>query len=197
MEGDDHPHFEPHETLDLPRQVIRVHDFYDGDGWILDIGGGGEGIIGLIMGRQVVSIDLIRRELAETSNDSLKVVMDATVLGFPDSTFDAVTAFFSLMYMMDDTLEAALKEASRVLKPGGEFLIWEPIVRPPGSSEKKVFISWLDVELPDGSLVETGYGHYLRRLEPDRIIPQAERSGLRLIDSRIEGSTFFLRMTKT
>lgn len=196
MEGDGHPQFEPHEILDLPRQVIRVHDFYDGDGWILDIGGGGEGIIGLMKGRQVVSIDLIRRELSETSNDSLKVVMDAMELGFPDSTFDAVTAFFSFMYMMDDALEAALKEASRVLKPGGELFIWDPIVRPPGSSEKKVFISWLDVELPNGSLVETGYGHYLRRLGPDRITSLAERWGLRLIESRIEGSTFFLQMMK-
>jgi len=196
MEENDHPHFEPQETLDLPKQIIRIHDFYGGDGWILDIGGGGEGIIGLVKGRQVVSIDLIRRELEETSNDSLKIVMDATNLSFLDSTFEVITAFFSFMYMMDETLDAALREISRVLKTGGELLIWDPIVSQADSPGHKVFISWLDVELPDGRLVETGYGHFLRRLEPERIIHRAEGMGLELIERRIEGATFFLRMMK-
>jgi SAM-dependent methyltransferase len=196
MEEDGHHHYGPHEILDLPKQIIRIHDFYTGDGWILDIGGGGEGIIGLVKGRQVVSIDRIRRELEETSNDSLKIVMDATDLSFLDSTFEVITAFFSFMYMMDETLDAALREISRVLKTGGELLIWDPIVSQADLPGHKVFISWLDVELPDGRLVETGYGHFLRRLEPERIIHRAERLGLELIERRIEGATFFLRMMK-
>jgi hypothetical protein len=47
-------------------------------GFILDIGGGGEGIIGKLNGTQVVAIDTSERELAETKNEALKVVMDAT-----------------------------------------------------------------------------------------------------------------------
>ncbi|MDH5201498.1 MAG: hypothetical protein OEW93_11465, partial [Candidatus Bathyarchaeota archaeon] len=50
------------------------------EGFILDIGGGGEGIIGKLNGRQVVSIDLSAGELEETDNESLKIVMDATDL---------------------------------------------------------------------------------------------------------------------
>jgi hypothetical protein len=46
-------------------------------GWILDIGGGGEGIVGQLNGRQVVAIDTSQEALEETQNDVLKAVMDA------------------------------------------------------------------------------------------------------------------------
>src|SRR5512136_2785483 len=52
------------------------------DGFILDVGGGGEGIIGKLNGKQVVSIDTSEEELEETKNESLKIVMDATDLKF-------------------------------------------------------------------------------------------------------------------
>ena len=42
------------------------------DGFILDIGGGGRGIIGKLNGRQVVAIDKNERELEETKNEALK-----------------------------------------------------------------------------------------------------------------------------
>ena len=56
------------------------------DSFILDLGGGGEGIVGKLNGRQVVAIDTSVEELQETKNDAWKVVMDATdlmiVIGF-------------------------------------------------------------------------------------------------------------------
>ncbi len=42
------------------------------DGLILDIGGGGEGIIGKLNSKQVIAIDTSERELLETQNEALK-----------------------------------------------------------------------------------------------------------------------------
>jgi len=69
-------------------------------GRILDIGGGGEGVIGQFKGEQVVAIDPNRSELEEAkSTKDLKIVMDAKDLQFLDNTFDTVTAFFTMMYI--------------------------------------------------------------------------------------------------
>ena len=71
-------------------------------GWILDIGGGGEGVIGQLMGTQVVAIDRSAAELEEAAPGPLKIVMDASELRFLDASFSAGTAFFCLMYIRDE-----------------------------------------------------------------------------------------------
>ncbi|TFF89622.1 MAG: methyltransferase domain-containing protein, partial [Promethearchaeota archaeon] len=66
----------------------------DLNGRILDIGGGGEGVIGQLKGAQVVAIDLRADELMEAADgDYLKVIMDAKQLKFLDDYFDTITAF--------------------------------------------------------------------------------------------------------
>jgi hypothetical protein len=65
-----------------------------GTGYVLDIGGGGEGVIGRMEGLQVVAIDTREDELLEAPEGPLKVVMDARDLQFLDGTFFAATAFF-------------------------------------------------------------------------------------------------------
>ena len=63
-------------------------------GEILDIGGGGEGIIGRVYGQQVTAIDNIQEELDEAPSSCKKMLMDASELEFSDETFDHVTFFF-------------------------------------------------------------------------------------------------------
>ena len=63
----------------LEKHTVEMHPI-ETDGFILDIGGGGEGIISRLNGRQVVAIDPSSSELEETKNEGLKVVMDATDL---------------------------------------------------------------------------------------------------------------------
>jgi len=41
------------------------------DGFILEIGGGGEGIIGGLKGKQVIAIDRNEEKLEETKNEAL------------------------------------------------------------------------------------------------------------------------------
>ncbi len=117
MEEGHHRQFDEGELFNLPRQSICIPDL-DCDGWI-HIGGGGEGIIGLVGGKQVVAIDISPEELEEVENDSLRIIMDATELKFLDGTFDLLTAFYTFMYMPDEVVRRSLEEISRVLVPGG------------------------------------------------------------------------------
>jgi hypothetical protein len=55
------------------RQEVVVEDF-SSSGFILDIGGGGEGVIGILKGQAVVAIDFRAEELAEAADGPLKGV---------------------------------------------------------------------------------------------------------------------------
>ena len=59
---------------------------------ILDLGGGGEGVIGLIYGGQVTAIDNRQEELDEAPKGPVKLVMDAAALAFAGGSFQTVTA---------------------------------------------------------------------------------------------------------
>lgn len=125
--------------------------------WILDIGGGGEGVIGELMGKQVVAIDLRKDELEETSNDSLKIVMDASDLKFLDESFSMVTAYYALMYMPLDVQEKVFAEVYRVLKPGGYFLVWDAHIPTRPDTEYDIVVITQTIELPHKT-IRTGYG---------------------------------------
>jgi ubiquinone/menaquinone biosynthesis C-methylase UbiE len=126
------------------------------NGLILDVGGGGEGIIGMLNGNQVVAIDTNEGELIETCNEALKVVMDAADLKFLPKSFDVCTAFFSLMYIPKSIHQKVFEEVFRVLKDNGRFIIWDVKI-PENAAGYKKFIVHLKVKLPNEE-VKTGYG---------------------------------------
>ncbi len=163
-------------------------------GLILDIGGGGEGIIGKLNSTQVVAIDTSERELAETKNKALKVVMDATDLKFLPGSFDICTAFFSLMYIPKNKHSKVFEEAHRVLKDNGQFLLWDAKI-PEMKKKYRQIIVRLKVQLPDET-VKTGYGVRWQTQDINHFKELAKEHKFKVIDEWSKGETLHLKMLK-
>jgi SAM-dependent methyltransferase len=163
-------------------------------GLILDIGGGGEGIIGKLNGTQVVAIDTSERELAETKNEALKIVMDATDLKFLPNSFDICTAFFSLLYIPKSKHTKVFEEAHKVLKDNGQFLLWDVKI-PSAEKEYRQFIVPLKVQLPNKT-VETGYGVKWQTQDINHFKELAKEHKFKVIDEWSKGETLHLKMLK-
>ena len=125
-------------------------------GKILDIGGGGEGIIARIGGSGVLAIDRRADELTESPDVGWKVIMDACQLNFIDNYFDSATFFYSLMYMDLQTAQQAIKETYRVLKPGALLWIWDAVI--PIEKTADAFRAHLSVKLSEIETINTSYG---------------------------------------
>lgn len=145
-----------HKYLQTNIFNIKLEKEYDNKS-ILDIGGGGEGFIGQLYGKNVIAIDKRIDELNESKNDAIKLVMDGTSLDFTDCNFEVITLFYSLMYMNEYTREKVLLEAFRVLKPGGIIEIWDSEVPMGKNDGKNVFVAQLNVEC-NGKITSVGYG---------------------------------------
>ena len=100
-------------------------------GDVLEIGGGG-GAMAAGMLRRFPDVRLTvadldprmvaagRRRLARFGDRARVEVADATRLPFADGSFDAVVSFLMLHHV--GAWEEAVREAARVLRPGGRFL---------------------------------------------------------------------------
>lgn len=164
------------------------------NGSILDIGGGGEGIIGRLYGEQVVSIDKDQAELDDAPDSFAKVLMDATNMSFADGSFEHVSFFFSLMYMDDVEQRKAIMEASRVLKPGGELHIWDCTI---ASAYPEPYCVDVDVQLPSEQ-IHTTYGiGKLDGQDEASITRMCLDTGLSLLSRRAENPGFSLHFHKT
>jgi SAM-dependent methyltransferase len=165
------------------------------EGLILDVGGGGEGIIGKLNGKQVVSIDTSAEELEDTKNDSLKIVMNATDLKFLPESFDVCAAFFSLMYVPKKNHLKVFSQIQKVLKNKGRFLLWDLRI-PDRNKEFRVFAVRLKIKLPN-EIVETGYGTIWDKTQDiDYFRQLAVKTGFRVVGRWSKNDVFFLEMIK-
>jgi ubiquinone/menaquinone biosynthesis C-methylase UbiE len=136
---------------------LEVKDFKS-EGFILDIGGGGEGVIGQLKGSDVVAIDIRKEELEEAAEGPLKIVMDARDLNFLDSSFNTATAFFSLMYIKSkNDQQRVLQEIWRVLKIGSTLYIWDIDLSERPNTDKEFYVIRLLYKLGKKEF-KTGYG---------------------------------------
>lgn len=187
---------DPKRIVRLDRQELSVADFA-AEGYILDIGGGGEGIIGRMKPRQTVAIDLYKRELLEAPPGPLKIVMDATDLKFLDGSFNTVTAFFSLMYMKPDVQEKVFAEVARVLAPNGRFLVWDAVIPTAPDGNSDVVVYRFTFKLPKEE-VQTGYGTFWpqRPFDVAHYRALADKAGLKVESVAEEGRTFRMELRK-
>jgi len=167
-------------------------------GKILDIGGGGQGIIGQFKGEQVVAIDPNRNELEESpSIDDLKIVMGAKELMFLDNSFDTVTSFFTLMYIPKEDHKTIFQEIHRVLKKNGEFAIWDATIPSRGDNERSIFLINLEVNIDDKK-IDTGYGVLWNKEQNIEFFSNLAKSvGFKILESNEEEITFYLRLRKS
>lgn len=162
-------------------------------GTILDIGGGGEGIIGQLYGEQVVAIDNRREELDEAPDCFEKVLMDATSMTFADNSFENVTSFYTLMFMTEEDQQKALREAARVVKPNGEVHIWDCCI---DSAYPDPFCIDVEILLPAGK-IQTTYG--VGKLDAQSLASiqsMCETAGLRIDEAKANGLHFYIRCRK-
>ncbi|MHB8660292.1 MAG: class I SAM-dependent methyltransferase [Solirubrobacteraceae bacterium] len=73
-------------------------------------------------------LEIARGEASSLGQDVDQRVGDAQALEFPDDSFDTVVCTLGLCTIPDD--RAAVREAKRVLRPGGHFLLLEHVRSP-------------------------------------------------------------------
>jgi ubiquinone/menaquinone biosynthesis C-methylase UbiE len=111
-------------------EIIRLLNLKK-DAIILDVAAGtgepGLTIASHLNGGKVISADLAERMLEVAQENAKKrgiknfetIVCDVSELPFADNTFDAISCRFGFMFFPDMLL--AIKEMTRVLKPGGKI----------------------------------------------------------------------------
>ena len=128
------------------------------EGFVVDIGAGGEGIIAKTCGRETVCVDISKREIGEARSRGAVanwVLCDACSMPFGNGTFDVATFFFSLMYIKTyEKKHAAMVEAKRVLKSDGLLYLWDASIR----EKPDLYVVFVEANLPDEEKIYTGYG---------------------------------------
>ncbi|MBO5248562.1 MAG: class I SAM-dependent methyltransferase [Clostridia bacterium] len=163
------------------------------NGNILDIGGGGEGVIGQLYGNRVVAIDNCQEELDDAPDGFKKLLMDATDLRFPDETFDNVTSFYTLMFMNEADQRKAIGEVERVLKTNGELHIWDCNI---DSAYPEPFCVDVDVLLPDRK-IHTTYGvGKMGQQSFESVLQMCKNAGFRMETAETNGVHFYIKCKK-
>lgn len=115
----------------------------DGSSRVLDIGsglGGPARTVAEVTGAHVTGVDLTPAFCATAADLSAWsglgdrttfVVGDATALDFPDAAFDAALTVHVAMNIADKA--AVYREAHRVLRPGGRFVVYDVLQGPGGA----------------------------------------------------------------
>jgi len=128
------------------------------EGFVVDIGAGGEGMIAKTCGRETVCVDISKREIGEARSRGAVanwVLCDACSMPFRNGTFDIATFFFSLMYIKTfERKHAVMVEAKRVLKSDGLLYLWDATIR----EKPDLYVVFVEANLPDEEKIYTGYG---------------------------------------
>ena len=145
------------EDFVLERQSIDLSGL-SLKGRILDVGGGGEGMIGRLFPQSVISIDNRYDELEEAPCDTIKIVMDACDMKFLDGTFDTACCFYTLMYIRKDKWKQLFAELYRVLRPGANLLVWDTIIPAKPVDGEKFLLVPTSVQLSPEHILKPCYG---------------------------------------
>jgi SAM-dependent methyltransferase len=148
---------------------------------LLDVGGGRSGLASLLYpSARVTVVDLDAAHADAPCNRRPNVTFraaDATDLPFPDDSFEAVTLFDLIEHVPDD--RRALREALRVLRPGGVLLLSTP-----NADWRYPHYRFMDGLGPDEAELFAEWGHVRRGYARARIEA--------LVGRRAEASASFI-----
>jgi ubiquinone/menaquinone biosynthesis C-methylase UbiE len=192
-ENEKTPKINMSKVFQPPRQEIIIEKIPEGK--IIDIGGGGEGIVAQIGGKNVTVIDRSQNEINEAKDkapDAKWVVADSRNLPHDIGQFDNATAFFSGMYMSNSDKKKTFQEIDKVLSSGGELWIWDAVI----SLEKEKFLILMNVTLPNEKIVDTGYGVKAKQQNIDEYENLLGSTRFRIIDKDIHEYWLFIKAKK-
>ncbi|MBC8328948.1 MAG: class I SAM-dependent methyltransferase [Planctomycetes bacterium] len=145
----------------------------------------------------------LARELAPPAMDRRYFLMDALHLGFPDSSFDLVCCVQNGICAFGVDQEALLREALRVLRPGGRLLL---------SSYADAFwperLAWFEAQASAGLIGSLDHaacgdgvivchdGFRSSRMRPQDFAALADRVGLEAGIDEVDGSCLFCELRK-
>jgi ubiquinone/menaquinone biosynthesis C-methylase UbiE len=117
------PHFRP-ENVERITSILERLAEETGGGSLLDLGCGTGFVLNIARGifDRVVGVDVTQAMLdrVDTSSGNVELIRGTTdQIPLPDETFDVCTASSYLHHLYD--LEPTLREAHRLLRPGGRF----------------------------------------------------------------------------
>ncbi len=162
---------------------------------VLDVGTG-EGQLARVAheAHRVVGVDPSRAQLEvarRRGGDPRYVLGEAAGLPFSDAAFDAVLA--CLVFEHIDTVDEAIAEVGRVLRPGGRFLFFlnHPLLQTPGSG-------WIDDRILDEQYWRIGpylvEDNSLQEVDKDVFIPFVHRPLSRYVNAMADAGLLVRRM---
>ncbi|MFQ5833974.1 MAG: class I SAM-dependent methyltransferase [Candidatus Thorarchaeota archaeon] len=173
-----------HPTVfETPLQEIDLKSI-EFKGLVIDIGGGGEGLVSRLEGERVCAVDVSLDRIREArihGPSAHWTVADGCSLCFRRDTFNVATLWFSLGYMRDwETKKAVLEEAHRVLRPNGILSILAANV----VSQQDRFLFNAQFTFPDGSISQISYGLVGNQNQSlEAVAKTLENSGFALLGS--------------
>lgn len=162
-------------------------------GQIIDVGGGGEGLVSRIGGARVCAVDIDMNKIREAQIHGFSsqwILAGAQTLPLKDSSFDTATLWFSLGFIRDwSAKEQVVDEIVRVLKPEGRISILGATI---DCSEDR-FVLKAQFSFPDGPISQMSYGMVGRQNQTIESVTEVLKQ-VGFGSLKVEDNTFWFRI---